>query len=104
MLRLDGQGGGMSFAPIRFLLRRWSRNNSASTAVIAHIVHNGLIHNHCAVINVRHVDYIHVCDTAVVVEGAAAPLATGKSDAGVSVTVINSAIEADVRAPIPRMP
>jgi hypothetical protein len=53
-------------------------------------------------VNICGVNYglVHMHDSGVIGEGAAAPLAAGKSDAAVSEAVIHAAVVADVRPPI----
>ena len=67
-------------------------------AIDRRIVDDGLVVN---VVNIGHID---VGDRPVVVIIAAAPVATKEPGAGVAEAIINSAVEADVRAPVAGMP
>src|SRR5579872_7125225 len=77
------------------------RRESAFSAVVAHAARL-VFDNRLAVgMKVPAADMIH---RAVVGERSVMPVAARIADAGVSETVIDSAIEADVMAPVARMP
>ena len=85
----------------RFFLGSGTRINAARATVIADdsgVEHDG------SVVNVSDVCHAHVGDVAVVVERSAAPLTANKSHPGIAESVVDSAIEADVRSPVSWMP
>ena len=75
--------------------------HTAITAVVGNTV---VIHDHSPVVNIGDIGHADVVNGAVVVEAVAAPFTAVESVAGVAVAVINTAIEAHMRAPIASMP
>ena len=85
------------------LLRGRTRRDASVTAVVADAIDGGVIYDDRLVIDIGHVGDVHVSHAAVVVEVASAPLATVVAFAGISETVVDAAIEADVGPPIATM-
>src|SRR5580700_962739 len=81
-----------------------ARVDAAAASVKADAIHACVIVDHCAVIYVVHVGDVHVVHAAVVEEMAAVPVAAFVAEAAVAETVVNAAVEADVRAPISGVP
>src|SRR5271165_3152933 len=100
MFGLGRQCLSVRLVGISFFLRSWPCFNAA-WAVKGDM---RVIHNDGLVVDVGDGVHVHVHDRAVVEESAASPLAAGKANATVSETVVNSAIEADVRSPIASVP
>src|SRR5580693_4171949 len=78
--------------------------NAATAAIEADAIHVRVIVDHCAVIYVVYVGDVHVVHATVVEEMAAVPVATLVAEAAVPETVVNTAIEANVRAPVTGVP
>jgi len=86
-----------------FLLRSRASLHSAMAAVECHMA--VVVHDHRSVdVNVGDVHRIHTHHCGVVEERAATPFAAKKSYAAVTESVVNAAIESDVRSPIAGMP
>ena len=83
-------------------LRHWPHRHAAGAAVIAHAIRGDV----CGPVIIDIADHrgIHVRDIAVVGEITVSPIASVKSAARVAVTIVNSAIEPDVRRPIASAP
>src|SRR5579864_1535271 len=79
-----------------------ARLKATRATVVAYIPR--IVDYHRSVINIGHVGDAAVGDGAVVVEVSSVPLPAGKSHAGITESVINSAIEANVRPPVSRVP
>src|ERR1700693_3700880 len=77
---------------------RWTCNNSAAAAVVAHAIHIAIVHYGFVVhvVNVVHVDVVH---RAVVEEMPAVPVATFVTETAVAEAVVNAAVKADMWAP-----
>src|SRR5258708_6299277 len=73
--------------------------NAALAAVEGHVI---LVHDHSLVVDGGHIG--DVGHRAVVVERASAPFSAGKAHAAIAEAVVNSTVEADVRAPITTTP
>src|SRR5579864_8934776 len=85
-----------------FLLARWTGIDSAAATVVADAVDGDVIDDGLVVnVNVGDVDVVH---GAVVVEMAVPPVSAFIAVAEVSEAIIDSAIKADVWAPVSRMP
>src|SRR5580692_2979719 len=78
--------------------------NATTAAVEADAIHVRVIVDHCAVIYVVHVGDVHVVHAAVVEEVAPVPVATFITEAAVAETVVNAAVEANLRAPVAGVP
>src|SRR5215472_8185862 len=104
VLHLRREWRGVPLVRIRLFLRRWTRLDATIPAVIADVVDGRVIHDHGFVIDVRHVRNAHVGDAAVVVEPSATPFATDKPYSAVAVTVVDAAVETDMRPPISGVP
>jgi len=86
-----------------FLLRSRASRHATPAAVECHVA--VVVHDHRSVdVNVGDVDRVHTRHCAVVEESAAAPFAAKKSYAAVAESVVNAAIESDVRSPVAAMP
>src|SRR5277367_6164098 len=69
------------------------------------VVDDGVLRDDGAVlVDVGHMDAAEVRDSVVVGKCSTAPLAADETDAAVAEAVVNSAVEADVRAPIASVP
>ena len=85
-----------------FLLARWTGIDSAAASAVADAVHGDVIDDGLVVdVNVGDVDVVH---GAVVVEMAVPPVSAFIAVADVSEAIIDSAVKADVWAPVSRMP
>src|SRR5215467_10298881 len=104
VLHLRGKWRRVPLAGIRRFLRCRTRLDATVSAVIADIVDGRVVHDHCFVVNVRHVRDANVGDAAVVVEASPAPFAADEAYSAVAVTVVDATIEADVRPPIACVP
>jgi hypothetical protein len=80
-----------------------ARVGTARTAVEAHTVHGDVV-DHCRVVDVGNMNATQIVDGTVVIEVVAAPIAPLETNTGVTVTVVDTTIEAYVRTPIARMP
>src|SRR5580658_2196097 len=96
MLSLHGGWRDVSLTCGGLFLRGWTSCNSASAAVVAHIVHSDVI-DHGLGINVRHV---HVAHGSVVEEGAATPFSALEPDTDVAEAVVYASVESDLRPPV----
>ncbi len=77
--------------------------NSTGAAVIADMVHGGVV-DHGPVVNIVNVRDVHVIHRAVVVEGSMIPVSAFIADTTVAETVVDATVEADMRAPIALIP
>jgi hypothetical protein len=84
-----------------FSLRR-TRVDSPSPAVKAHVTR--VIYHYGPVICVVNDVHVHVAVSAVVSKYAVVPIAALVANAHVPEAIVNAAVEADVRSPVPRMP
>jgi hypothetical protein len=73
--------------------------DAAAAAVVGDAVDGGVVDDDCAVIDVGDTRDVDVVDRAVVVEVATLPIAAMIAAAGVAEAVVDTAVEADVRAP-----
>ena len=85
------------------LLRRRTRRDASVTTVVADAIDGGVIYDDRLVIDVGNVGDVHIGHVAVVVEVASAPFATIKTFTGISVAIVNAAIEAHMRTPVAAM-
>jgi len=83
----------------RLLLSGRTRCDPTRTAVVAHPVHRRIV-DHCGVIGVVNVGDIHVVDRTVVGELSVVPAPALVTLTRVAVSIIDSAIETYVRAPV----
>src|ERR1700693_1782582 len=102
MLSLRGQRSDMLLVCGHLFLVHRTRFHPAGSAVVAYGPR--IVHHHGSVIDASHTGHADIGDGAVVEELSSAPLPSHKSYAGVAESVVDSAIEADVRSPISRMP
>src|SRR5580700_8995357 len=93
LLLLHSGGADMLIAIRRHFRFRGTCVEAAASAVEAGAIRFAVV-DHRAVVNV-----VHVVDAAIVEEVAAVPVAALVTEAAVAEAIINSAIEADVRAP-----
>src|SRR5271165_2173418 len=105
MLLLALHSGG---ADVRIAVRGHFRfGGTCVDAAVAAIEADAIrfvIVNHGAVVNIVNVVDVHVVHAAVVEKVAAVPVATLVAESAVAEAIINSAIEADVRAPVTSVP
>ncbi len=88
----------------RQLLLRRLRRHPARTAIVADVIHRGVVDDDRLVVDVGHVRDADVGDCAVVVETSAPPFAARKAHAAVAESVVNPSVEAHVRSPVSGMP
>lgn len=100
VLSLSRDGRKMPFVRYCFFLGSWTDVDAAVVAVVADAILDAAVHDGF-VIDVVNVDDIHVHDRAVVEEMIALPATSLKAVTEVAETVIDAAIESDMRAPIP---
>ena len=101
VLGLLGQRGDMPLMRRLFFLRRGTRLEATCSPVIAH---GPRVHHHASTIDMGHARNADVGDSAVVVERSSAPLPADKAHTRIAEAVVNSAIEANVRSPVSRVP
>ena len=104
VLRLERSGLDVMFPHGRFFVGGWPCYHSSGPAVIAHTIHEGRVHHgvvHVGVVNGRGV-YVRIC--RVVVKNSATPFAAVEPRSGIAISVINSAVEANMRSPITGVP
>lgn len=99
VLRLRGHRRDMSFASHRLLLRRGTGTDSSVSTVVADAVDRSVVDDR-GVIDVVNVGDIHIVHRAVVVELSALPASALVAVTVISIAVTDSAIEADLLAPI----
>jgi len=100
MLNLCGHRGAEALPPRRhFGSGRTSLDAAASTVITDPCARRGNV----VVIHIVHVRHVHIGNRAVVIDGAVFPVATVVAVAGVAESVIDSTVEADIRAPVPGM-
>ena len=101
-------GGGLDMLLVLSLhLHRRGPRLDAGAAVEADVIRvdDGVcVDDGAILVDVGHVDAAEVRHGAVVGEDSAAPLAAEEADAAVAESVVNPAIEADVRAPVAGVP
>ena len=102
MLLLRRQRGGMLLAGEGLFLRSRTHVYSACPTVVGN--RRSVVDDHRLVVDVGHIRDADVRDGAVVKKRAPAPLPADKANTGVAKSVVNPAVEADVRAPVSRMP
>ena len=102
MLGLSRQRSGVLLMRGRLFLPRRTRLNPFGSTVIARGPR--IVHHHGSVIDMGHVRDANVGDGPVVVERSSTPLPSRKSHARIAESVVNSAIEADVRSPVASVP
>ena len=98
VLRLFGQWSRVLLATGRFFLRRRTRRNAAFPTVEGRVI---LVHDYSLGVNVGYIRDADVGDGAVVEKCSAAPFASAEAHAAVAESVVNPAIEADVRPQYP---
>src|SRR5215469_2317306 len=99
VLHLGTYGRGVPFVNCSFFLGTGARFNATAAAVIAD-ARIAVIVDDGGVVGVVNDVHIHVVDGAVVIEMIVLPAAAFIAVAEVSVAVVNSAVEADVRPPV----
>src|SRR5580704_12280671 len=99
LLRLSSYGGDMFLVGRGLILSRRTRGDSTCATVIADAVHCRIV-DHRGVISVVNVGNIHVVDRSVVLELSVVPAATLITFTAVTETIIDPAIETDLRTPI----
>ena len=100
MLHLRRQRGLVGLAGVPFFFCSGSRLDAASP-VKCNVI---LVHNDRPVIDAGYIGDADIRDGPVIEELVSAPLATGKSDAGISEPIVNTAVEPNVRPPISGVP
>jgi hypothetical protein len=88
----------------RLLLRRRPRIDTAGTAIITDPVGGGIIHYRTIDISVVNDGGVDIRHRRIIPEMPTYPAAAGISRAEIAASVINAAIEADMRAPISAIP
>src|ERR1700722_11675192 len=103
MLRLRGGHRSMTFTRESFLFGSWPGTKAASPTVIADTVYADIIDDR---LGVRVMDDrpVHVHDRSVVVEVVGLPVPAGEAGADVTESVVDAAVESDVRAPVTGVP
>jgi hypothetical protein len=104
-LEMLGLGGGrlnMFFMFGCFLFTRWPRGDAAVATIEACAVYGGIIH-HIFTIDVGDVRSTEIIDRAVIGKCPVVPVAAEKPDAVIAESVIDAAVETDMRSPIAGM-
>jgi len=78
-----------------------TRGDAAAAAVVADV---RVVDHDIPLINVVYDRDVYIVDTAVIEKIAAAPVAAGVADAGITETVVDAAVEADLRSPVAGVP
>ena len=104
VLRLHIRGVEAALTECALLFGPRSHVDSTSAAVVADARH--IVVNDCAVVDVCdvHIGHVDVGHATVVIESAALPISTPKTDAKISVAVVHATVKAHMRAPISGMP
>ncbi len=84
-----------------FLSGGWASVDTAAAAIKADVIIAGA---NGRVVGVADDVDVYICDGAVVVEIAAAPVTTRVADTGIAEPIINAAVEADLRPPVAGVP
>ena len=85
----------------RCLLRRRPRRHTARTAVVGN--RGAIVHNNRAAIHIGHMHNVDVRYGAIVEKSTSPPFPAEKSHSGVSETVVDPPVIADLRPPVPRV-
>jgi hypothetical protein len=99
MLSLSSYRRSMFLSLNRFLLRRSTRRDSTVAAVVADAVHRGVV-DHGGVVNVVDVGDIYVVDGTIVEKVAAVPTSAFIAIAEIAESVVDAAVESDMRTPV----
>jgi len=94
-------GPAVLFVRESFLRGSGTRSDTAAAAVIADV---RIVHDNVRLIDVVNFAHIYIVDARVVVKAAVGPAASVVAGADVTETVVNAAIEADLRSPVARVP
>jgi hypothetical protein len=98
---LRGRCLDVALAGRLFLSGSWARVNSATAAVEADSI---IAAAYGGVVRVADDVDVYVCHRAVVIKIAAAPVTAGIADARVAESIINAAVEPDLRPPVAGVP
>src|SRR5580704_12054805 len=101
MLALRGHRWGMALMSKLFLRGRRTSRDTAMPAVIADVA--AVLDNRLLINIVDNVD-VHIIHPAVIEKVAAVPVTTGIAGADVTKSVVDSTVEADLRAPVAGIP
>src|SRR5580658_5629997 len=82
------------------LFGSWTRFDPSVAAVITHAIYRRVVH-HGRVVNIVNVRHIHIRHRLVVEEVTIVPTSAGEAHAEITESIINPAIETDLRAPEP---
>src|SRR5882672_10095312 len=99
MLGLNGDWRNMPFTSHSLLFPRRARADTPVTSVVADTVHGGSV-DHGRVVNVVDNGDVHVVHGAVVEKVAVVPTSAFVAISKVAVSVVDTAVEADLRTPI----
>ncbi len=102
MLHLSGNRGCPPIANHCCFLRRGTSFNSASSTVVAHPAAPAL--RNAVVVNILNSRRVYIRHRAVVIHPAVVPVSSVVATAGISETVIDAAVVADMRTPVARVP
>ena len=100
VLRLSGRGREMLIMCCSFLFRSWTGSDSTFSAVVADSIYVGSVVDDGCVVDIVNVGNVHIRHRAVVEKVSAVPASTYETVPEVSETVVNTAIETDMRTPI----
>ena len=103
VLPLHGSGFHAVVVFCREFTRGWASAESARTAIVANTIHRVVVH-HGTVVNVGDIRHIDAGYGPVIEELSAPPFAPLKAPSVVTKAIIDAAVEANVRAPVTRMP
>jgi hypothetical protein len=102
VLALHRQGRLVPLMHCVFILPRRPRLNTAPSTVVAY--RPVVVHDHGAVINIRHIGDADIGHGTVVIKLPSAPFPAVKSLARVAESIVDSAVEADVCSPVSCVP
>jgi hypothetical protein len=91
----------MSLALRRLFRTSGASRDSADASVVTHIVHGDVIHDDRLVVDIPHVP--HVVYGSVVEKGSAIPISSLIANTNIAKTVVDAAIESNIRPPVALM-
>src|ERR1051326_4149164 len=103
MTGLDGCRLHMSVTGCRLFRRCWPGADATISTVIADMIYGGVV-DHSLVVDIVNIRDIYVIHRTIVVEGAVVPISALIAGATVAISVVDSAIEANMWTPVTGIP
>src|SRR5277367_2467494 len=101
MLFLYGSGPSVVLAREPFLRGRWTRGDAAAPAVVADV---RVVDHDVPLVDVVYDRNVYFIDAAVIEKIVAAPVAAAVANAGITETVVDATVEADLWSPVAGVP